>query len=762
MKNTMRCITLIALLLALLCAAGLAETFEAPAQAVAPGADRFPGVDLAAGYIRQMMPAADIDVPLLTPRNVGGDLTGNEKRAYDALKPLIQDVAAGRRADTQFTFSVEQLFGKSTFTAADLGVDTVFGTGDALFDQTALDRLFAAIAVDWGAVQDALLLDCPYEMYWFDKTQHPIPTGPSYGGNSAEDAIILSGNPGFSMPVSEDYAAADSYVVNEYGETVSYTYDPSYGQAVTAAAANAAGVVSRRRGESDLDKLTGYKDDISAMVDYNHSAVEDEDTPYGNPWQLVWVFDGDAATKVVCEGYAKAFQYLCDLTDFDNDAIIAITVTGDMDGGTGAGGHMWNVMHMDDGKNYLVDVTNCDSGSIGYPDRLFLKGYSSGSLSEGYRFRIGRSNIDFYYDGDTRALFPDSELVLSDTDYVVPEPPVDTIVAAIDAANFPDDIFRAWVLEHIDDDGDGQLSSGEADIVTGVFVPDMDIATLAGLEYFPNLAELDASGNALTGLDLSGFADLNAADVDISGQTIDREVRLTLEGGRYIVRLQGTGLTADRWDPAAHYTANGNMLTYNLLPNALTWYRNTGLSGAQLEISCALAYEAPAYYETTAGESVLIQAGMHVHHRSAEGRYTAAFDGTSADYTSTNGTFGFQYDRPGLHEVSITDDEGNTGTALVLIHSNDAFQLPARLTTIGEEVFMGSDIVEVTIRGGVTAIGARAFANCEHLRLVTLHAGSIRIDNTAFENCPNLVIICPAGSPAAQRVAALGLPVLVK
>lgn len=30
--------------------------------------------------------------------------------------------------------------------------------------------------------------------------------------------------------------------------------------------------------------------------------------------ELIWVFDGDSSTNVVCEGYAKAFQYLCDLS----------------------------------------------------------------------------------------------------------------------------------------------------------------------------------------------------------------------------------------------------------------------------------------------------------------------------------------------------------------------------------------------------------------------------------------------------------------
>ena len=41
-----------------------------------------------------------------------------------------------------------------------------------------------------------------------------------------------------------------------------------------------------------------------------------------------------------------------------------------MDGGTGAGPHMWNVVGMVDELNYLVDVINCDTGSIGYQWKL--------------------------------------------------------------------------------------------------------------------------------------------------------------------------------------------------------------------------------------------------------------------------------------------------------------------------------------------------------------------------------------------------------
>ena len=67
------------------------------------------------------------------------------------------------------------------------------------------------------------------------------------------------------------------------------------------------------------------------------------------------MFDGDPDTKVVCEGYSKAFKYLVDQTAFADKSlkIKCYCVSGTMDGGA----HMWNILSTTIG-NFLVDVTN--------------------------------------------------------------------------------------------------------------------------------------------------------------------------------------------------------------------------------------------------------------------------------------------------------------------------------------------------------------------------------------------------------------------
>ena len=106
---------------------------------------------------------------------------------------------------------------------------------------------------------------------------------------------------------------------------------------------------------TDYDKLLNYRNAICDLVTYDYEAQQ---SPlYGNSYQVINVFDDDMYSNVVCEGYAKAFQYLCDLSDFDND-VECHTVTGVTDAGAGAGEHMWNIVNIggSDGESYLVDA----------------------------------------------------------------------------------------------------------------------------------------------------------------------------------------------------------------------------------------------------------------------------------------------------------------------------------------------------------------------------------------------------------------------
>ena len=278
-----------------------------------------------------------------------------EQNVYNTLKAEIEKIASGQRKDTNIK------------------------TTGVLGSQASADKVW-----------HALMADLPYELYWHDKV---IGINYAYtltaGGTPFKDVT-------FSFAVAQEFR----------GKDVTTTNIPN----VPAAVQTARSVVAANASKSDHDKLQAYRQYICDQVSYNYAAARGEyANGYGNPWQLLWVFDGDSTTNVVCEGYAKSFKYLCDLTEESNGwtgDVETINVTGTM----GAENHMWNIVRIG-GGNYLVDVTNCDTGMKGYPRKLFLRG----AVGDGISYTV--ENTVYTYDDVTRTGFAAADLKLSGTDY---------------------------------------------------------------------------------------------------------------------------------------------------------------------------------------------------------------------------------------------------------------------------------------------------------------------------------------------------------
>ena len=73
----------------------------------------------------------------------------------------------------------------------------------------------------------------------------------------------------------------------------------------------------------------------------------------------------------------------------------------------------------------------------------------------------------------------------------------------INNTNFPDDVFRQYVSEKCDTDGNGVLSQGEIEAVEKIDVHYKGISDMTGIEYFTALKELSCSINKLTNLNIS-------------------------------------------------------------------------------------------------------------------------------------------------------------------------------------------------------------------------------------------------------------------
>ena len=321
-------------------------------------------------------------------------LTVALKDVEDALKGKIKEVAAGKCTSTKFSFTKTW-----TKTKAEWGITGEVTSGGALTQQ-ASEAIRAKLGLD--ALMRKQLLEMPYELYWYNKTQG---VSMNYSVATSGDNVTVK-NLTISMNVSQDYA--------KFVSTTSYDpfeADVAKTGAAATAAANALNVVAANTGKSDYGKLTAYLDYIKNAVTYDHNAAGGG-KPYGDPWQLIYVFDGDPNTNVVCEGYAKAFQYLCDLT-FQNQEgrPSSALVSGKMDGGD----HMWNVVAIG-GRNYLVDVTNCDDSSIGAPDQLFLCGAAENVVGKQYTVALGK-RIVYEYDEKTVESYAPEHLKLSPVAY---------------------------------------------------------------------------------------------------------------------------------------------------------------------------------------------------------------------------------------------------------------------------------------------------------------------------------------------------------
>lgn len=83
---------------------------------------------------------------------------------------------------------------------------------------------------------------------------------------------------------------------------------------------------------------------------------------------------------------------------------------------------------------------------------------------------------------------------------------------AINASNFPDPDFRTYVKAKFDTDNNNSLSESERNAATVINVKDKLIETLEGIEFFPNLKELDCSINQLSRLDVSQNTALEKLD----------------------------------------------------------------------------------------------------------------------------------------------------------------------------------------------------------------------------------------------------------
>jgi len=110
-------------------------------------------------------------------------------------------------------------------------------------------------------------------------------------------------------------------------------------------------------------------------------------------------------------------------------------------------------------------------------------------------------NVQAWNDGAVDENITEDIILDEETDFDTED--VDTNAAVrINATNFPDSVFRAYVKK-FDTNNNGILNDAELAKATAIAVSDKGIETLDGIEFFTSLKSLSCTGNDLSSLDVS-------------------------------------------------------------------------------------------------------------------------------------------------------------------------------------------------------------------------------------------------------------------
>ena len=114
-----------------------------------------------------------------------------------------------------------------------------------------------------------------------------------------------------------------------------------------------------------------------------------------------------------------------------------------------------------------------------------------------------------------------------------------------------------------------------------------------------------------------------------------------------------------------------------------------------------------------------------------------------------------------LLTVAPADTSEEQCVCYVVIHGKQQTKLPHALEVIEAEAFTATSIKDVILHSGITTIGARAFANCKQLVLITMPDSVNYIADDAFAGSEQVVFICSSANYAAQFAEAQGIAWLI-
>ena len=595
------------------------------------------------------------------------NLNAEEKTVYNTLKAEIEKIASGQRKDTNIK------------------------TTGVLGSQASADKVW-----------HALLSDLPYELYWHDKV---------IGINYAY--TLAAGNTPFK-DVTFSFAVAQEF----RGKDMTTTNIPN----VPAAVQTARSVVAANASKSDHDKLQAYRQYICDQVSYNYAAARGEyANSYGNPWQLLWVFDGDSTTNVVCEGYAKSFKYLCDLTEESNGwtgDVETINVTGTM----GTENHMWNIVRIG-GGNYLVDVTNCDTGMKGYPQKLFLRG----AVGDGISYTV--ENTVYTYGTETRTGFAAADLKLSGTDYT----PAATTLTAPTVTLKADAASGQPVISWSKVGGATQYevyrsATGKANSFSIIrrtsALTYTDVNAAAGNTYYYVVRAMKGSGSSAV---YSKFSPAQSIQYAITSLNAPTMTLTSAASGQPVVSWTKVNGAAQY---EVYRSTNGKNFSIVRRTAALSFTDTSAAAGTTYYYQVR-AINGSVKSDFCAAQSISLTVSEYAGECGSRATWRLTDDGVLT-ISGKDGIYEYGwYEEDDVYHPAPWAEEGMPAVKKLVVNSG--------ITYIGSSAFEGLDqLVSVSLPDTMEYIGWNAFRDCASLTSIVIPEGTKYLYGDAFIGCTSL------------------------
>ena len=182
-------------------------------------------------------------------------------------------------------------------------------------------------------------------------------------------------------------------------------------------------------GKTTYQKAAAIYDWIAKNVRYDYDNLNDGD------YMLKYTAYAAAIDKkAVCQGYANLFYRLANSAGID-----CRIITGRGNSGSGWIDHAWNIVQMDDGKYYCVDVT-WDEGRSSHS--YFLKGLTE--FSKNHVVRTENEYTYFWNEYASKVSATDYRVAEGGTTPVVPKPATPANVTLIGAAGDSSGITVTW------------------------------------------------------------------------------------------------------------------------------------------------------------------------------------------------------------------------------------------------------------------------------------------------------------------------------